>query len=160
MRPWFAFVSIFVVPPGMPPRRLVGPWCLQSADAPPSPRGTPCLNHLDCRPPTCALRGGTSYGCLRCRPSGSFRAAKSELPMSRWGRVLPGAGVGFPVAQVRGQLWGGDIAQPVDAGRPVAVFGYGDLTAPKRPFNVELTGAARLLRASSSDRKERGRARG
>jgi hypothetical protein len=40
--------------------------------------------------------------------------------MSLMGRLLPTADVGSPVAQLEGQLSGGEIARPTGAGRPDA----------------------------------------
>jgi Spy/CpxP family protein refolding chaperone len=50
-------------------------------------------------------------------------------PTALEGRPLPTADVGYPVAQVEGQLYGGEIARPTGAGRPGAVFWSGRLGA-------------------------------
>jgi hypothetical protein len=60
-------------------------------------------------------------GCLCEKPTGSFRAARSGQRMSVQGRPLPAVDVSYPVAQVEGQLSGGEFARPTDAGRPIGV---------------------------------------
>ena len=50
--------------------------------------------------------------------SGRFGATGSGLRMSLMGRPLPAGNVSYPVAQVGGQLSGGEIAKPTGAGRP------------------------------------------
>ena len=61
--------------------------------------------------------------------TGRFRATNSRARMSVQGRPLPAVGVSYPVAQVAGQLSGGQIARPTGASRPRPA----GRVAPKRP---------------------------
>jgi hypothetical protein len=49
------------------------------------------------------------------------------------GRQLPTADVGYPVAQLGGQLTGGEIARPTGASRPLCDIRLIELAAPKPP---------------------------
>jgi hypothetical protein len=55
--------------------------------------------------------------------------------MSLKGRPLPTTDVGYPFAQLGGQLSGGEIAPPTGAGRPVAVLRGARFGATNRPFS-------------------------
>jgi len=53
--------------------------------------------------------------------------------MSQLGRPLPAVDVGYPAAQVQGQLSGGEIGCPTGACRPWRDIGRPDLAALKLP---------------------------
>jgi hypothetical protein len=77
---------------------------------------SPCVLPADVCPP---LWASFSWQCPRS--TGSFAATRSGRRMSPMGRVLPTASVGYAVAQLEGQLSGGEITHPIGAGRPSAV---------------------------------------
>ena len=52
------------------------------------------------------------------------------------GRSLPTADVGSPVAQLGGQLSGGEIAHPAVAGRPTVDVAVTDLASGNLPLDV------------------------
>jgi hypothetical protein len=54
------------------------------------------------------------------------------------GRVLPTAEVSYPVAQLGGQLSGGEIARPTGAGRPKVDVAVAELAAAKLSIDVSL----------------------
>jgi hypothetical protein len=66
---------------------------------------------------------------------GGSAEARFVSAMSAVGLTLPTADVGYPVAQLWGQLSGGEIARPTGAGRPVAVPRVSRLGSAKPPFD-------------------------
>jgi len=54
-----------------------------------------------------------------------FAALEVDFRTSLEGRLLPTADVGYPVAQLGGQLSGGEIARTTGAGRPVPAVRLG-----------------------------------
>jgi hypothetical protein len=78
--------------------------------------------------------------------SGSFR----EKPTAAVGRPLPTADVGYPVAQLGGQLSGGEIARPTALADQTRPSGFSKAarrsnrlpsgsTSPKQPFVATIT---------------------
>ena len=68
---------------------------------------------------------GASCACVDPGPTGRFEASSSGQRMTLMGRPLPTADGGCPVAQLGGQLSGGEIARPTGAGRPKAEAAHG-----------------------------------
>jgi len=81
----------------------------------------------------CALRRRATYGWLWGCLTGSFGAPRSGHPTSLQGRPLPAVEVGYPVAQVEGQLYGVEIARPTGASRPFAEVHAAQVSATKLP---------------------------
>jgi hypothetical protein len=60
--------------------------------------------------------------------------------MPAWGRPLPTADVGYPVAQLGGQLSGGEIARRTGAGRPRADLSVDEINARERTLRPKRDG--------------------
>ena len=65
------------------------------------------------------------------RASDGFAAANPSSRMPGLGRPLPTAEVGYPVAQLGGQLSSGEIARPTDGGRRIGISN--GLSASRKP---------------------------
>jgi hypothetical protein len=78
------------------------------------------------------LSFGASTLAIRACLAGGFAARDLACSKTGKGRVLPTADVGYAVAQLGGQLSGGEIANPADAGRPTAELRGLDLQAANR----------------------------
>ena len=70
--------------------------------------------------PVSAYYCGATFGGGGKNTTGRFGAMSSAQRMLLMGRPLPTADVGYPVAQLGGQLSGSELARPTGAGRPVA----------------------------------------
>jgi hypothetical protein len=60
-----------------------------------------------------------SAGPHPIRQQGGFSTINREDATTAWGRVVPTADVGYPVAQLRGQLFDREVARTDVAGRPI-----------------------------------------
>lgn len=79
----------------------------------------------------CVLWRSAPNRCLCAGRTGGFGAVSSGERMSFQGRPLPTVEVGYPAAQLGGQLSGGEIARPTGAGRPTAAGGALEMLAAK-----------------------------
>jgi hypothetical protein len=77
-------------------------------------------------------------GLIRERPLPEWTCRSTRRqPPAAMGRVLPTAAVGYAVAQLGGQLSGGEIAHPTGAGRPKPEVRIAQFRAPKLPVALD-----------------------